>query len=79
MALSNTPTKKQNEECSPWGKLLTRKGAAQWLNVPPGTLEVWAHRGGGPAYVKLGRAVRYRESDLIKFVESQVRQNTSEA
>jgi excisionase family DNA binding protein len=62
-----------------WDRLLTRRDAARLLNLKKSTLEAWATRGGGPAYVKLGRAVRYRESDLVKFVESQLRQNTSEA
>ena len=78
MTLSNTPTKKESGYKT-WDNLLTRCYAARRLNLKISTLEAWATRGGGPAYVKLGRAVRYRESDLIEFVESQVRRNTSEA
>ncbi len=78
MVLSNTPAKKQSTECNTWDQLLTRRDAARLLNLKISTLEAWATRGGGPSYVKLGRAVRYRESDLVKFVESQVRANTSE-
>lgn len=58
-------------------QLLTRKEAADYLRVKKCTLEAWATKGGGPVYIKMGRAVRYRESDLVKFVESRVRQNTS--
>jgi hypothetical protein len=33
----------------------------------------------GPAYVKAGRRVLYRQADLEKWVVSQVRASTSEA
>lgn len=59
-------------------QFLKRQQAAEYLNVKRSTLEAWATRGGGPAFVKLGRAVRYRISDLEKFIESRIRQNTSE-
>ena len=62
---------------SNWDQLLTRQEAAARLNLKKSTLEAWATRGGGPAYVKMGRAVRYRESDLRSFVEAQVRTNSS--
>jgi len=58
---------------------LKRQDAANYLNVKKSSLEAWAVRGGGPAFVKFGRAVRYRISDLEKFVEERTRQNTSEA
>jgi excisionase family DNA binding protein len=79
MKLSNTPTDNKASEFKTWDTLLTRRDAARRLNLKISTLEAWATRGGGPAYVKLGRAVRYRESDLKKFVESQIRYNTAEA
>jgi len=59
-------------------QFLKRQQAAEYLNVKRSTLEAWATRGGGPAFVKLGRAVRYRISDLEKFIESRIRANTSE-
>jgi excisionase family DNA binding protein len=59
--------------------LLTREQAAQFLNLKKTTLEAWAVRGGGPDFVKMGKAVRYRMSDLETFIESRIRANTSEA
>jgi predicted DNA-binding transcriptional regulator AlpA len=35
-------------------------------------------RGDGPSYVKLGRSVRYRESDLLQWLKSRARLSTSE-
>ena len=58
--------------------LLTREQAAQFLSLKKSTLEAWAVRGGGPAYIKMGKAVRYRMGDLESFIESRMRQNTSE-
>jgi excisionase family DNA binding protein len=59
--------------------LLTREQAASYLGLKKTTLDAWAVRGGGPAYVKLGKkAVRYRQSDLEAFVESRLRSSTSE-
>jgi excisionase family DNA binding protein len=50
--------------------------AARYLGLQPTTLEAWRCRGEGPSFVKLGRAVRYRQADLDAWIESRVRQNT---
>lgn len=46
--------------------------AAEYLGLRPGTLEIWRWSGKGPAYLKLGRSVRYRLSDLEAFVEKSL-------
>ena len=51
--------------------------AAKILDVTKSTLESWRCRGGGPPFVRYGRAIRYREADLDQFIESKVRLNTS--
>ena len=53
--------------------LLTQEQAAEILGVSPGTLEVWrsAKRYPGLIYVKVGRLVRYRRSDLLAWLESR--------
>ena len=55
--------------------LLNRKEAAQYLGVTPGTMAVWAcTKRYDLKSFKLGRrAVRYRQSDLNKFIEDQLR------
>lgn len=60
-------------------EMLTREQAARYLGLQVQTLSVWACRGCGPKFVKLGRAVRYRKSDLDAYVESRVVQSTGEA
>lgn len=50
--------------------------AAHYLGLMKSTLEAWRCRGDGPQFVKLGRAVRYRQADLDAWVDSRVRENT---
>ena len=50
--------------------LLTRNEAAEYLGVKPQTMAVWALTGKyGLPMVKVGRAVRYRKSDLEAFIK----------
>lgn len=53
-------------------QLLTSDQAAEFLGVTPGTLAVWrcVARYKLP-YVKIGRNVRYEESDLREWLESR--------
>ena len=50
--------------------------AAEYLGLQKSTLDAWRCRGGGPRFVKLGSAVRYRQADLDAWIESRVRENT---
>lgn len=52
--------------------------AAIYLGVKPGTIEAWRVRGGGPEYIKLGKAVRYSQEALDNFLLSHTRSNTSQ-
>lgn len=53
--------------------LLSRSQAAEHLGIKPQTLAVWActHRYNLP-YVKIGRRVMYRRSDLEAFVNANL-------
>jgi excisionase family DNA binding protein len=57
-------------------EILRTVEAAQYLNVRKSTLEAWRHYGGGPPFVRYKRAVRYRRSDLEKFLTSRLQVNT---
>lgn len=57
---------------------LTTTEAAAYLGLQRTTLEAWRCRGGGPRFVKFGRSVRYRASDLGDWIETRTRSNTSE-
>ena len=58
--------------------MLRTEQAAIILDVKKSTLEAWRCRGGGPPFVKYGRAIRYREGDLQAFIESRLYRNTSD-
>lgn len=53
--------------------LLDRIAAAQYIGVKPGTLAVWKcnDRHALP-YIKIGRLIRYRKSDLDQFIEGKL-------
>lgn len=54
--------------------LLDRKSAAKYLRVSPGTLAVWdCTKRYDLKPIKVGRSVRYRRSDLEKFLEQRLR------
>jgi hypothetical protein len=58
--------------------LLTEIEAAQLRRQSVRTLQAERLHGGGCSFVKLGRSVRYRRSDVLRFIESHVRGSTSE-
>lgn len=43
------------------------------------TLQAWRHRGGGPAYIKIGRLVRYLGRDVNQWTAGRTRRSTSES
>jgi hypothetical protein len=51
-------------------EILIEKIAAEKIGVAVQTLRNWRHQRRGPAYLKLGRSVRYRLDDLNKFMEN---------
>ena len=48
----------------------TEQQAAERLGVSRFTLRAWRQQGRGPAFLKLGRAVRYRPADLDAYEEA---------
>jgi predicted DNA-binding transcriptional regulator AlpA len=58
--------------------LLTPKQAAKLFNLSTSWLAKQRHKGGGPPYVKLGGAVRYRLADLQLWMKARLRLSTSE-
>jgi excisionase family DNA binding protein len=53
-------------------RLMTRNEAAEALGLKANTLAKWAcTKTAGPAFLKLGGSVRYRESDLQAWIDKQ--------
>jgi excisionase family DNA binding protein len=59
--------------------LLTTPTVAQLTGLSQVTLRRWRSTGGGPRFVRLGRAVRYRSADVTDFVSARTYKSTSEA
>jgi hypothetical protein len=60
-------------------RLVDTPAAADILQLDPRTLENWRSLGRGPRFVKCGKCVRYRMSDLLKYLDDNSRQHTSDA
>ncbi|MGE3246109.1 MAG: helix-turn-helix transcriptional regulator [Beijerinckiaceae bacterium] len=60
-------------------ELLTEAEAARELKMSRSFLAKARVRGGGPEYVKIGRAVRYSRARLEAFKRSRVRTSTSQS
>jgi predicted DNA-binding transcriptional regulator AlpA len=59
-------------------KLLKTPEAAEILGLSPITLEIWRIQGKGPKFRKIGRLVRYAESDIHAYITAATRSNTSQ-
>jgi excisionase family DNA binding protein len=53
------------------GTLATPAEVAQVLGIPEHTLAQWRSKGKGPDYIKVGRHVRYRWSDVSTWLDTQ--------
>lgn len=52
--------------------LLSAEEAAARLHQAPASLAKWRSEGKGPRYLKIGRAVYYREADISEWLESRI-------
>lgn len=58
--------------------LLTPEQTAVKLNIAEGTLSVWRCTGRyNLPYIKIGRAVRYKESDIDLFINNRTHIHTN--
>lgn len=51
--------------------LLEIREVAAYLKVSPPALEKWRLTGKGPAFIRIGRLIRYRRSDLDRWLAEQ--------
>jgi len=58
--------------------VMTVNQAAEYLGLAVSTLNKWRCHGGGPVFIKMGRAVRYRTQDLESFLLGSRASSTSE-
>jgi hypothetical protein len=60
-------------------ELLDTSLVARTWGIAEVTLRKWRILGVGPPFMRLGRAVRYRRTDLDAFLASRAFRNTTEA
>lgn len=61
-------------------RLLDEKAAAAYLSIAPGTLSVWRSTGRHTLpFIKVGRNVRYRVSDLDAWLNKRTRETGATA
>lgn len=53
-------------------RLLTQQQAVEWTAMSPAWFEMSRFKGAGIPYVKIGRAVRYRTSDIQKWINDHM-------
>lgn len=56
---------------------LTETDAAARLGLKVATLRAWRHQGRGPAFVRLGRAIRYLTTDIDAFLHANRHSSTA--
>ena len=66
------------ENASDHARLITEHEAAEPLTLSIKTLRNWRLSGYGPPHLKIGRLVRYRQSDLIAWLKTCERASTSD-
>jgi excisionase family DNA binding protein len=50
--------------------LLSETEVSDLFGISMRTLQAWRMKSGGPPFVRLGRVIRYRRQDLVKWLEA---------
>ncbi len=74
--MQNATTTNQQSKIPTPVIVLTTRQAAQYLGLSISTLNKWRCYGFGPKYLKLGRAVRYRQEELDAYLGARLYQST---
>lgn len=53
-------------------KLLTQKEVVEWTGMSPAWFEMSRFKGTGIPFCRLGRAIRYRTSDVQRWIEANM-------
>jgi len=62
----------------PEDPLMTTVEAARYLRIGKSTLDNKRYLGGGPSFLKFGKIVRYRKSELDRWADSLAQRSTSD-
>ena len=57
--------------------LFTAHEAADYLAIGVGSVNYWRHKKTGPRFIRVGRQVRYRRSDLDTWLDTRTEATAS--
>ena len=55
-------------------QLLSVEDLAEYLEVPVATVHAWRHRRQGPPGFRVGRHLRFRSSDVERWIDDRIAQ-----
>jgi hypothetical protein len=58
--------------------MISKEELALFLDIPEGTLDHWASRGGGPAFHGIGNHRKYLPADVREWLKSRRKEISSE-
>jgi excisionase family DNA binding protein len=76
--MASSACQSRQKGATPLERLLTQAEASELLRLSERTLERQRVAGTGARFVRLGKSIRYRERDLVAWVEARVVGSTSE-
>ncbi len=77
--MSSAPHHHESHEDNHAGdEMLSIEEAATFLRVPVATMRYWRHLGAGPFSFRVGRHVRYWQTDLVVWLAEQARRPDSD-
>lgn len=71
--------KRDSSETAATVKHLTVTGLADRMGVPKKTVYQWNYSGTGPRYIRVGRGVRYRVTDVVAWENARLHGGTATA
>jgi hypothetical protein len=60
-------------------RMISKEELATFLDVPEGTLDQWASRGGGPPFHGIGNHRKYLPADVREWLKTRRREVSSDA
>ena len=55
-------------------EFFSTEGLARYLGVPAATVKAWRYKGTGPRGLRVGKHIRYRRTDVERWLDSQADQ-----
>jgi predicted DNA-binding transcriptional regulator AlpA len=59
-------------------RLLDEREVAVLIGVKRTCMQSWRLKGGGPRWIAVGRLCKYREADVLAWLDERTRTNTSQ-